>query len=610
MVNKVLLADDSATIQKLVEMALSNSDFELLAVSDGQQAIDNLASFQPDIVLADAIMPALNGYEVCERVKAHADFGHVPVILLTGRFQPYDKDLADRVGVDEKIVKPFSQDQLIAVMRRLIEAAPAAAESAGGLSPAEEDGGLSLEEEENHSLFDEGATIQATPEQLRASIAAAEEPEPAEVPDIDAFDLDDEPHSEEMDALEDDELELSDSDFEEMEPPQDDEEPALTLDDGDLIDDVPQLGEETLDELDQTEFEPLDEGDSFDAATTLEEDTQPVNESSPAEDPAYNFVDDTLPPGEENVQPELGQLPDDEDNPALAETMDSIDAAALRELAADDQDALEELTLEEPIEEELTLDEPEPLTLEEPETVSDDDAEPLTLEEPEELDDLEPLHEDDELQLEDALSEAEVDTADLLGDDIPEPTAITSDADTQELNSAQVDQIREAAAEPEPLEEDFAAVEEVDEPLLTEADDELTLEEGDAEDDEPLALDDDDALDGTLLDDDDEPVTIEDSAADEPLLVDEPEPVAAAPAPEPAPAESSPLSKAISEAAGGPLELTGEQMDQLAEKVVANMVKTVGNDFVRDVIWQVVPELAEAMIRKRIYQLEQSVEDQ
>jgi len=126
MVYRVLLADDSLTIQKLVEMALSDSDFNLLAVSDGQQAIDVLTDFRPDIILADTIMPFKDGYEVCQYVKQDPQFRHTPVILLTGRFQPYDKDRAESVSVDATVSKPFSQNQLVSEMRQLLEARPPA----------------------------------------------------------------------------------------------------------------------------------------------------------------------------------------------------------------------------------------------------------------------------------------------------------------------------------------------------------------------------------------------------------------------------------------------------------------------------------------------------
>ena len=122
---KVLLADDSATIQKLVEMALSDAEegeYELLAVSDGKQAIDQLDAFQPDIVLADAIMPIMDGYQVSAYIKKDPRYQQLPVVLLTGRFQPYDEDRARQAQIDDRMIKPFSQDKLLSVIDGFIAA--------------------------------------------------------------------------------------------------------------------------------------------------------------------------------------------------------------------------------------------------------------------------------------------------------------------------------------------------------------------------------------------------------------------------------------------------------------------------------------------------------
>ncbi len=67
--HKILLADDSITIQKVIELTFSDEDFELHTVGNGQKAMDEIRSIQPDIVLCDIIMPEKNGYEVCEFIK-------------------------------------------------------------------------------------------------------------------------------------------------------------------------------------------------------------------------------------------------------------------------------------------------------------------------------------------------------------------------------------------------------------------------------------------------------------------------------------------------------------------------------------------------------------
>src|ERR1051325_10327693 len=104
---KLLLADDSATIQKVVDLTFSDEGLEVITVGDGQQAIEKLDEVMPDIVLADVFMPGLNGYQVCEYIKRTERFQHIPVMLLVGSFEPFDEAEARRVGADDYLTKPF-----------------------------------------------------------------------------------------------------------------------------------------------------------------------------------------------------------------------------------------------------------------------------------------------------------------------------------------------------------------------------------------------------------------------------------------------------------------------------------------------------------------------
>ena len=139
MPKKILLADDSITIQKVVELTFSDGDYEVIAVNNGAKAIQKLSEMRPDIILSDIIMPEKNGYEVCEYVKSHPDFRTIPVILLTGTFEPFDPDRADKAGCDAVVTKPFESQSLIHKVEELIDqshSAPTAAESAPA-APAE-----------------------------------------------------------------------------------------------------------------------------------------------------------------------------------------------------------------------------------------------------------------------------------------------------------------------------------------------------------------------------------------------------------------------------------------------------------------------------------------
>ena len=104
---KLLLADDSLTIQKVVSLTFTDEGMQVTTVSNGAHAIEKLEEIRPDIVLADAFMPALNGYEVCERIKRDERFRQIPVLLLVGSFEPFNEAEARRVGADGVLTKPF-----------------------------------------------------------------------------------------------------------------------------------------------------------------------------------------------------------------------------------------------------------------------------------------------------------------------------------------------------------------------------------------------------------------------------------------------------------------------------------------------------------------------
>lgn len=104
---KVLLADDSITVQKIVKLSLTEEGIEVIAFGNGEQAVQQIEAIQPDLIMADVFMPGKDGYEVCEYVKAHPQFKNVPVILLVHAFEPFDPERAKKVCADHQLTKPF-----------------------------------------------------------------------------------------------------------------------------------------------------------------------------------------------------------------------------------------------------------------------------------------------------------------------------------------------------------------------------------------------------------------------------------------------------------------------------------------------------------------------
>jgi|MudIll2142460700_1097286.scaffolds.fasta_scaffold20748_3 DNA-binding response OmpR family regulator len=128
MARKLLLADDSITIQKVVELVLAEEDFEIKSVSNGEDALNILSSFKPDIVLADIEMPKVNGYQLCDRIKKDPELSHVPVILLAGAFEPIDEELSGEVRADDSVIKPFESQELISKINAALTMSAAAEE--------------------------------------------------------------------------------------------------------------------------------------------------------------------------------------------------------------------------------------------------------------------------------------------------------------------------------------------------------------------------------------------------------------------------------------------------------------------------------------------------
>jgi len=116
---RLVVADDSVTIQKMVSLAFSGEDILIEAASDGDTALQLVRGSKPDVVLADVFMPGCNGYEVCASIKEDPELKNIPVILLVGTFEPFDEAEAGRVKCDGHLTKPFDTTELIQTVHSL-----------------------------------------------------------------------------------------------------------------------------------------------------------------------------------------------------------------------------------------------------------------------------------------------------------------------------------------------------------------------------------------------------------------------------------------------------------------------------------------------------------
>lgn len=125
MSRNILLADDSLTIQKVVELTFMEGDFQVTAVSNGDDALAKLEETAPDIVIADVHMPGADGYRICRTSKER--YSGVPVLLLVGTFEPFEESTAADCGADAHLKKPFDSQELLRLVESLLEGSAAAA---------------------------------------------------------------------------------------------------------------------------------------------------------------------------------------------------------------------------------------------------------------------------------------------------------------------------------------------------------------------------------------------------------------------------------------------------------------------------------------------------
>jgi DNA-binding response OmpR family regulator len=117
---RLVIADDSATILALVALAVKKDGYEPATAANGTEALEVIREHRPELVILDALMPGMSGYEVCRALRGDVDAPRPHVMMLTAGGREADKALADEVGVDEFVTKPFSPSALRARVREIL----------------------------------------------------------------------------------------------------------------------------------------------------------------------------------------------------------------------------------------------------------------------------------------------------------------------------------------------------------------------------------------------------------------------------------------------------------------------------------------------------------
>jgi twitching motility two-component system response regulator PilG len=115
----IMVIDDSKTIRRTAETLLRKEGFDVIVATDGFEALSMVADNKPDLIFLDVMMPRLDGYQTCALIKHHRVFRHTPVVMLSSKDGLFDRARGRVVGSDHYITKPFTRDELLAVINQL-----------------------------------------------------------------------------------------------------------------------------------------------------------------------------------------------------------------------------------------------------------------------------------------------------------------------------------------------------------------------------------------------------------------------------------------------------------------------------------------------------------
>ena len=114
---KILIVDDDNNIAELIALYLTKECFETKIVNDGEEALREFASFRPDLIILDLMLPGIDGYQVCREIRHTSD---VPIIMLSAKGETFDKVLGLELGADDYMIKPFDSKELVARVRAVL----------------------------------------------------------------------------------------------------------------------------------------------------------------------------------------------------------------------------------------------------------------------------------------------------------------------------------------------------------------------------------------------------------------------------------------------------------------------------------------------------------
>jgi twitching motility two-component system response regulator PilG len=122
--NKILVVEDEESLLKLESILLTSKGYKVTAVTEGNAALTEFARERPDLVILDVMLPGIDGYEICRRIKEDPDNSSIPIIMLTARKNTKDMDRGLQAGAAAYITKPFKSANLVGTIERLLAEQP------------------------------------------------------------------------------------------------------------------------------------------------------------------------------------------------------------------------------------------------------------------------------------------------------------------------------------------------------------------------------------------------------------------------------------------------------------------------------------------------------
>ena len=118
---KILLVDDEIDFVEVAKMRLEANKYRVIPAYDGEEALEKVKTEKPDLIILDVMIPKIDGFDVCRKLKINPEYKDIPIIMLTAKFQPVDLRFGQAVGADAYLTKPIDSNILLDKMKELLE---------------------------------------------------------------------------------------------------------------------------------------------------------------------------------------------------------------------------------------------------------------------------------------------------------------------------------------------------------------------------------------------------------------------------------------------------------------------------------------------------------